>query len=150
MTQTIDLLSSQHQDVLARLDTVESTLTNGAAATVAGFASFLAGEVGQHFDLEEQALFPVLARHIGSDSGPLAVMNAEHARFRELLADLCAAVRADDSAAQHAHAIELIELLRAHIAKEDHVLFPMAQRLLSPAEHAEVNERAGGRSAQRV
>ncbi|HUI24507.1 MAG TPA: hemerythrin domain-containing protein [Candidatus Kryptonia bacterium] len=142
MTQTIELLSTQHQDVLAHLATVESTLRTADTASLAAFATYLENEVGRHFDLEEQALFPALARHLSPDSGPLAVMNAEHALFRELLAGLAAAVRANDVAAQRAHAAELVDLLRAHIAKEDHVLFPMAVRLLSPAEQTEVNERA--------
>jgi hemerythrin-like domain-containing protein len=38
--------------------------------------------------------------------------------------------------------VELIELLRGHIAKEDQILFPMAERLLSPAELDEVDRRA--------
>jgi hemerythrin-like domain-containing protein len=142
MTQTIELLTAQHQDVLAHLATVEATLMTGDAPNLADFATYLENEVVRHFALEEHALFPALARHLSTDHGPLAVMNAEHVSFRELLAGLAAAVRAGDGAAQQAHAAELIQLLRAHIAKEDHVLFPMAARVLSAAELAEVDARA--------
>jgi len=145
MTQTIELLTAQHQDVLAHLATVEATLTTADALNLADFVTYLENEVAGHFALEEHALFPALARHLSTDHGPLAVMHAEHASFRQLLAGLAAAMRAGDGAAQQAHAAELIQLLRAHIAKEDHVLFPMAARLLSAAEHAEVNARAAVR-----
>jgi regulator of cell morphogenesis and NO signaling len=87
-------------------------------------------------------LFPVLARHLSQTHGPLAVMNAEHATFRELLNDLDASVLAGDCGRQRAAAQDLIDLLRGHIAKEDQVLFPMASRLLSPEEQGEVESRA--------
>jgi regulator of cell morphogenesis and NO signaling len=142
MTQTIELLGIQHQDVLAHLQSVEAGALAHDGANLADFAAYLEREVCQHFAIEEQALFPALARHLGRDQGPLAVMDAEHASFRELLSRLADAVRRDDRAAQRTHALAVIDLLRAHIRKEDHVLFPMAARLLSDAEQAEVNERA--------
>jgi hemerythrin-like domain-containing protein len=147
MTATIDLLSTQHQDVLAHLAVVESETLTHDDSDLAGFATFLEGEVLQHFTLEEQALFPLLAGHLSSEHGPLAVMHAEHATFRELLASLTIALRAGNRDAQRRHAAELIELLRAHIAKEDHVLFPMAARLLSAAEQGEVDRRAAALGA---
>jgi iron-sulfur cluster repair protein YtfE (RIC family) len=42
------------------------------------------GEVLSHFREEEQALFPVLGRHIDSASGPIAMLMEEHAIFRQL------------------------------------------------------------------
>ncbi len=140
MSTTIALLGAQHQEVLARLAAVEGT--PGGSSDLAAFLSYLEHEVMQHFTVEEEALFPILARHLSLSQGPLAVMNAEHAAFRELLAHLAGAVRQADLAAQHTHARALIELLRAHIAKEDHILFPMASGMLSPDEQHEVDARA--------
>jgi hemerythrin-like domain-containing protein len=142
MTTTIDLLSMQHQDVLAQLRAVEAEILPRKDADLAEFAAYLADEVACHFALEEQALFPSLARHLSLAHGPLAVMNAEHADFREALAGLTAALHGADLTAQHTHAAQLIQLLRTHIAKEDHVLFPMAARLLSAAEQDEVDRCA--------
>jgi hemerythrin-like domain-containing protein len=141
MTATIELLGTQHQDVLARLTQIEAAIMARDDGDLAPFAAFLANEVVHHFAIEEQALFPLLARHLSLEQGPLAVMNAEHAAFRELLGDLTTAVRAGNLDAQRTHAAELVELLRGHIAKEDQVLFPMAARLLSPAELVEVDGR---------
>jgi hemerythrin-like domain-containing protein len=142
MTTTIPLLNAQHQEVLARLAAVEADLQTGGDHELGAFGAYLELEVMQHFTLEEQALFPPLARHLSMTQGPLAVMNAEHAEFRELLQGLTAAVRAGAYADQRAHAGEIIELLRAHIHKEDHVLFPMAEQLLSAEELAEVDRQA--------
>ena len=95
MSSTIDLLGRQHQDVLARLAEVEAGLLAAGRFDLAPFAAFLGGEVCAHFALEEEALFPLMARHLGTAAGPLAVMDAEHAAFRELLHALQTAVAAE-------------------------------------------------------
>jgi len=142
MNVTLDLLGGQHQDVLTRLDEVERALGAGENAALAPFASYLAQEVAHHFEIEEQALFPLLAGHIGSEQGPLAVMNAEHASFRELLRQLSDDLDSGRPGQAQQYAREIVDLLRGHIAKEDQVLFPMAARLLSPEELQEVDARA--------
>jgi len=99
------------------------------------------GEVLSHFREEEQALFPVLGRHIDSASGPIAMMMEEHAIFRQLELQFEEAVAAleggfhdgweekvCDAAGSIAH------LLPAHIEKEESVLFPMAEDVLSADE----------------
>jgi len=141
MNATIELLQRQHRDVLSHLDALESG--PGDAEALRQFLGYLRMEVTQHFALEERAVFPLLARHLGMVQGPLAVMNAEHARFRELMTDLEDGVHAADLGRQRSTAHELADLLRGHIAKEDNVLFPLASRLLSPDEQAEMDAMAG-------
>jgi hemerythrin-like domain-containing protein len=140
--RTVDVLGQQHQEVLAYLARVDADLARGNDPDAAAFQHFLEQDVQRHFALEEAALFPALERHIGSDHGPLAVMLLEHADFRSLLAALGDAVTAADLGRQRAHARSLVDLLRAHIAKEDDVLFPMARRMLSPEEQADVDTQS--------
>ncbi len=148
MMSTISSLGRQHQDVLAQLDAVEAELAaSGSGLDLTAFASYLEGEVVHHFTLEEHALFPVLARYLSEEHGPLAVMNAEHASFRDLLSGLGAGIRSGDRRQQRACAEDLVELLRGHIAKEDQVLFPMACRLLNADEQSEVESRAAALAA---
>lgn len=142
MSSTIDLLGQQHHDVLDRLAEVDAALLAGGAFNLASFTAFLAGEVRAHFTLEEEALFPIMARHLGTGQGPLAVMDAEHAAFRDLLRALQDALAAGDAPGQRAAAAEIIDLLRGHIHKEDHVLFPMAIHVLNAEEQQEVDRRA--------
>jgi len=142
MSSTIDLLGQQHQDVLDRLAEVDAGLLTRGTFNLAPFAAFLAGEVRAHFTLEEEALFPIMARHLGTGQGPLAVMDAEHRAFRDLLRALQDALAAGEVPAQRAAAAEIIDLLRGHIHKEDHVLFPMATHVLSGEEQQEVDQRA--------
>ncbi|MBI4516576.1 MAG: hemerythrin domain-containing protein [Deltaproteobacteria bacterium] len=143
MSTTIDLLSEQHQEVLAHLAKTEEALGADARGNAAAaLAEYLHHDVVQHFAIEEEALFPIMGRHLGYDHGPLAVMNAEHADFRRLLEGLTRGVETGDVEQQRENAHGLIDLLRGHIAKEDQVLFPMAARLLGPEELGEVDQRA--------
>lgn len=103
------------------------------------------GEVLSHFREEEQALFPVLGRHIDSASGPIATMMEEHAIFRQLELQFEEAVAAleaglDDGWEEKAcdAADSIGRLLPAHIEKEESVLFPMAEDLLGDEEWIDV------------
>jgi len=144
MHTTIATLGQQHRTVLARLDEVEAAAP-GHTATRREFLAFLGGEVEEHFGLEEEALFPVLARHPHLTTGPVAVMEAEHHEFRALIAELAAALRAPGAGRPDPVVRAIITLLRAHIDKEDHVLFPLAEALLTAAELGEVEARAAAR-----
>jgi hemerythrin-like domain-containing protein len=67
----------------------------------------------------------------------------EHQRLRELEGELARVARAGDVPATADVAIETVELLRAHIAREDDVLFPLARERLGPAGLAQVAARLG-------
>ena len=144
MTKTIERLREQHQIVLARLDEVEAAVP-GSLATMGEFLAFLQTELPEHFDLEETVLFPVLSRHRHLADGPVAVMEAEHHECHALVAELAVALRAGSMEQLAAVARRVVAVLRAHIDKEDHVLFPLAARVLSAAERDEVEARAAQR-----
>ena len=103
------------------------------------------GEVLSHFREEEQALFPVLGRHIDSSSGPIAMLMEEHARFRQLELEFEEAVAALESGFRDGWEDKLCaagdaigRLLPQHIAKEEEVVFPMAEEMLGEEEWTEV------------
>ena len=108
--------------------------------------TFFNGELRTHFLHEEDGLFPVLARIIGR-MGPIGVMIDEHQSLW----------RAVDTLEEHVLALEqgnatslaetervathIVWLLRSHIQKEDEMLFPLAERSLSPEGQLEVVQR---------
>lgn len=141
MTTTIETLGQQHRTVLARLRAVEAAAPEDTAA-LEDFHAFLVGEVGEHFELEEAALFPILATRPHLAAGPIAVMEAEHLEFRTLLAELGTALRQSGAERRPDITDRIIALLRDHIDKEDHVLFPLAMQVLSADELATVEARA--------
>ena len=94
-----------------------------------------------HHGKEEEIFFPALAKKgMPVDGGPIGVMLHEHNEGRALARQLCelavAYGKGDQAAGTTwaATARRYARLLREHILKENTVLFPMAEGLLSPAE----------------
>src|SRR4029079_8973557 len=94
-----------------------------------------------HHKKEEEVLFPALAKKgLGTSVGPVAVMLQEHEIGRGHVARLDETIRrarrreegASDAVAQAARAYA--DLLLAHIGKEDHILFPLADQVLQGAD----------------
>ena len=152
----IAVLMEEHQVFLRRLEEVRAALQrrsperkggSGVSASMATFADFLARDVdGFHGRKEEEGLFPVLVRHIGSEGGPVGVMLEEHEVLRHHQKTIASAVpklENDPGATEAWTAVSVAtdavdQLLGFHIEKEDHVLFPMARAVLTPGEMSEV------------
>lgn len=84
-----------------------------------------------HHGKEEQHLFPALERRgIPRDGGPIGTMLHEHEEGRRLLRAMGSADDAEVAAAIEGYAT----LLRAHIAKENDVLFMLAEQVLAEPE----------------
>jgi hemerythrin-like domain-containing protein len=97
---------------------------------------------GCHHAKEEQALFPLLeARGIPRQGGPIGMMLLEHQEGRDLVRDMERAVAARDLPGFVASAGAWAGLLRAHIAKERGVLFPMGARRLGADDDLALRER---------
>jgi hemerythrin-like domain-containing protein len=94
-----------------------------------------------HHAKEERFLFPKMReRSPVASSGPVDVLLEEHQEGRRLVAAMaagCAATEAGNREAASRLAEDLIgyvDLMRAHTDKEDNVLFPLADRILRPAD----------------
>lgn len=96
---------------------------------------------GVHQRLEEQKLFPLMEREgVLRSGGPLEVLEKEHEECRRYLADLQTAL-GKNHRLEPAAKEEIVEnikaythLLKAHMDKEEMVIFPIAEPLLSGAE----------------
>jgi hemerythrin-like domain-containing protein len=147
MTPT-ETLKHEHQVILLVMDGVEreaeSLRTKGTASyenirKIVDFARSFTDRC--HHGKEEKHLFPAMERHgQPHDQGPIAVMLLEHAQGRELVKAIAGALplaeQGDPSAlgALRDSLTAYAQLLRAHIAKENNVLFPLADRLLTPED----------------
>lgn len=94
---------------------------------------------GCHHSKEEKYLFVRLVeKGMPKDQGPIAVMLSEHQIGRELIRIMEQALRDYESGIVEAYIrvgqtlLRYIELLTAHIAKENNILFPMGDRMLTP------------------
>ncbi len=96
-----------------------------------------------HHGKEEDLLFPALeAAGVPRENGPIGAMLADHTQGREYIRamnDALTGIPVDRKAfAVAAHGYT--QLLTNHIEKENNVLFVMAERQLSPEEHATLAE----------
>jgi hemerythrin-like domain-containing protein len=148
------ILMEEHrviERVLGALETATHRLRDGDLVPPAIFiqaAEFIKGFAdGCHHRKEEGVLFPAMElAGVPSEGGPIGVMLAEHQEGRQLTSAMRAAAErlaADDADARAELvrcALQYVDLLRQHIAKEDNVLFPMAEQVLQGPAQAEVSE----------
>jgi len=94
-----------------------------------------------HHGKEEEFLFPALeAAGVARDGGPIGVMLSEHEQGRRLVARLRQCMADYQSGDKQAAAgiqqtvKAYVDLLNQHIAKEDTVLFPMADARLDASQ----------------
>ncbi len=90
-----------------------------------------------HAALEEEILFPALEAQLGQ-AGPLTVMRAEHNQIDDFLDAILEAENVD---VLSGNLSDLIALLRAHFAKEEQVLFVIAQKVLDEQTQMELADR---------
>jgi len=100
-----------------------------------------------HHAKEERNLFRLMEeRGVPREGGPLGVMLHEHelgrAHVQAMGQALPAAPDGEAAAARNfaEHARDYVDLLRQHIQKEDTVLYPMAERLLSREDDTRLME----------
>ncbi len=148
MHKVIEVLMGEHrliERVLGSLESFAAGVGGGLSLErplVASYARFFREFADAcHHGKEEDILFQRLVeRGFSRDVGPIAVMLYEHTVGRAHVSEL---LRVGQSAGTPvAEEVRLVvdtsdsyvPMLRAHILKEDRILYPMALRTLSPAE----------------
>ena len=101
-----------------------------ARASAAESAAALVDAMEHHFRMEEEVLFPELEDVNPMAGGPTGVMRMEHRQMRQLLADLTEAVGASDREAGLGIIETLHLLIQQHNAKEEAILYPLADLAL--------------------
>jgi hemerythrin-like domain-containing protein len=96
-----------------------------------------------HHGKEEQCLFPCLERlGVPREGGPIGVMLQEHEMGRRLVAQIATALDGYEAGAAGAEAVlepcrRYGELLGQHIFKENNILFPMGESLMTEEDQDE-------------
>ena len=127
MRDPVPLLLRQHDELLVRLAAAE----DGLAAATAPLAAYLEAELAPHFAIEETELFPRLVGCAAIEPETIPLLLAEHRRARVLVGELAHTSGKDAVAERTRVARDIIDLLRAHVAKEDAMLLAVAAVLRS-------------------
>lgn len=89
-------------------------------------AELLASALAIHAQLEEELLFQPLDPHIG-EMGPLSVMRGEH---EEIEGTLDRIPHLDGVLEVREQLVQIVGFARQHFAKEEQVLYPLAEQTL--------------------
>ncbi|WP_458412525.1 hemerythrin domain-containing protein [Schinkia sp. CFF1] len=104
------------------------------------------GEIVIHSQHEENALFLLMAKHIDPSTGPIAVNTGEHKEARSLLDSFLEKAGNEKlTSTEIKESLEIImnaaNLLKNHFAKEENLLFPKAENMLTADEKSELLTR---------
>ena len=140
--QPTQILSEEHQSILRVLTCLEALVHKPEHAeesreTFVAIVDFLRTYADRlHHGKEEVLLFPAMeAQGMNPEQGPTAAMRHEHEIGRALvqrMAQLVSDAEGEFPREEFAEpALEFVGMLRAHIGKEDLILFPMADRSMN-------------------
>lgn len=151
MPEATAILRKEHDAILKMLGATESAAHRIQAGgpveieTLDGLLEFFRLFADQcHHGKEEDLLFPLLeSRGLPRFGGPTGVMLHEHEQGRALIKQMAEATeacrRGEKAGPQWAQAaLGYAGLLRAHIDKENNILFVMAENMLTPDEQKEL------------
>jgi regulator of cell morphogenesis and NO signaling len=153
-SQGLKQLKGEHPPLLAQLEVLYS-LTQSIdqeAEIESNFVQLVKmteefkNNLDPHSEREEGVLFPMLGAYIGTTSGPIAVMEYEHDQAKENInAFLAGGDFSQSSPEELKKRAQLVQnayfILTEHFAKEENVLFPLAERMLSDEEKEELFHR---------
>lgn len=123
---------------------VEAAVTAGDQARATAAWTRFSGMMTRHLAMEEEVLFPAFDAATGMHGmGPTAVMRHEHKQMRALLSDMGASAAAGKLQALLDQGDTLLMLIQQHNAKEEGMLYPMADQHLA-GEWAEVAAKLKG------
>lgn len=127
-----EFFEQDHRDCDARWADVEELLdTEDIEAALPAWRKYLAG-MQRHIAMEEEILFPAFEEASGiHDAGPTDVMRLEHQQIRTLLGEIDEIIGAGDCERALEVGDTLLMLIQTHSAREEEVLYPMAQNLLA-------------------
>lgn len=148
------LLSEEHAEVLRKLDDLERLIgrleeREEATEGLKALAAFFAADFWVHFTKEEEGLFPEMDKFLPRNTGPIGAMLIEHEHLRKTNSHLQAELAQYFSGSSSTETVssirrygtDFISGLRDHIAKEDNILFRIADAHLTETQDAAILEK---------
>jgi hemerythrin-like domain-containing protein len=149
MSKAIADLMNEHEAILSAIQTLESMMVIMEKAPsvepkdIHDFIGFLKEFADKcHHGKEEGLLFPALIQAgLPEKGGPIGVMLADHAQGRQFIREMEEALSPQVDRVKLAQAAKAYAtLLRNHIQKENMMLFPMTEKMLTEAQLEQLYE----------
>ena len=137
-----DALLGEHAIFYAQFDYLEKSIPAAQDLTlVKSQGAMLTAALATHAHIEDELLFVALETDMNPESGPLAVMRMEHNEIEGSLVRLQEVLNLVEAKNLLLHTIQTA---RAHFAKEEQVLFPMAGQLLEANKLIQLGKQWAG------
>lgn len=137
-----EALKQEHVVFIAMFDELDRLLAHNAeVAELKTRVAVLAAGLLPHAKAENDILFPTLPS-LGGEAGPIATMKLEH---REIENGLLGIASQSVPARVREDLAQVLVLARQHFAKENEVLFPMAEQILDERTLSELGADFGER-----
>ena len=135
-------LSGDHDDIDEALAEVLLATHRRAWEQAAADLQDLLEHLRRHVAIEEDILFPLFDRRLKT-VGPTRILRLEHRRLTRSFEAMLDAIRAHSLDGVSAAIRGVDEVLPHHMAKEESILYPAIDRVLSDDEQETVVERIG-------
>jgi iron-sulfur cluster repair protein YtfE (RIC family) len=129
------VMTSEHRRIEGALSDTVSQLAAGLVADARAVFDRLDAEMRLHFRAEEELILPVFEARAGI-AGPVAVIRREHRAIEALLDAVVVALDRNDAASAGDRLHRLAVLLTDHHLKEERILYPKTDQVLTPPERA--------------
>jgi len=160
----IEFILEEHDrqlEMCARLEDLVVCLDSGVTARFASFVlDFLTGDLPLHIEDEERDLFPLLANRRENDQNLPVILDqlvSEHELDRDLVEPIIEDLRhivndqvLADSKRFCVYARTFTEAMRRHLNWENRVVLPLAERVLSEQDRAELSRSMVDRRLNRA
>jgi hemerythrin-like domain-containing protein len=127
-----ELLTRDHRRCDSFWVDVDVAAQKGDREDIAGAWNRFETGLRRHLQMEEEIVFPAFESQTGITEGPTSVMRSEHQQMRGLLDQMGASLGAGDSEELLDLGDTLLLLIQQHNLKEEQMLYPMAERALTP------------------
>lgn len=108
----------------------EQAVMNKAWNDAERLVSALDNAMTHHFTTEEERLFPAMESASSQAMAPIRIMSMEHDQMRYLIAKLKSAISEHEKETALGVSETLLVTMQQHNLKEEHILYPMADRLV--------------------
>jgi iron-sulfur cluster repair protein YtfE (RIC family) len=150
----LEQLKGEHPSLLKKLEELKSLTeqieksynTEQAFAELKTNVENFKAELDPHSEREEGVLFPMMGKYIGTVSGPIAVMEYEHEQAKSSIQTFLTKTETDQLSMDEMKYLagfvtNAYNILTEHFSKEENILFPMAEKMLSEKEKEELYNR---------
>jgi len=143
------------EEALQEIEAGETTACAHWATRLEELVRFFTEDVCDLLKLEEEVLFPPVARDLSEIGGPVAALHMEHEEVRRVIHEFARSVlqwsqgepdRASRASDITVCAVRLRDLLRLHLEKEEAVLFRVIPKVFARADRRKAAARLRARS----